>query len=335
MSNYPRFESQVELLLFFNYEDALAFFESNDLKLSPAGKFHLWLLSTAYYTEILYTKKIINSFYETTILIEHFEKYTKNFYLHCRKNHKDEIIDICKNRKSNILDNVKINEYYTKSNEFFLNTDYNFNKLLLISYNSYISELSKFEDYFDYKLKNISISAELEKTEKPEFTFLSLFIYPFYYAMINNDKNILKEILNETFKHIEIWFKYDEFINVPYQLNQFLLNKFEEQDIGKRLVVQQEIIKILNANNKINIKSNESCYIATMAYKDINHPKVQNFRDFRDNYLSKTVLGNHFIKYYYKHSPKWVKVLEHHKTINKLIRFGLDILNCFIPKSKL
>ena len=79
----------------------------------------------------------------------------------------------------------------------------------------------------------------------------------------------------------------------------------------------------------------KSCYIATMAYEDINHPKVQNFRDFRDDYLAKTVLGNLFIKYYYKYSPSWVKVLEPHKTINKLIRLGLDILNYFIPKSKL
>ena len=82
-------------------------------------------------------------------------------------------------------------------------------------------------------------------------------------------------------------------------------------------------------------ESEPFCYIATMAYEDINHPKVQNFRDFRDNYLSETVLGNVFIKYYYKYSPSWVKVLEPHKTINKLIRLGLDILNYFIPKSKL
>lgn len=335
MNSYPNFESHVELLLFFNYEDALVFFESNDLKLSPAGKFHLWLLSTAYYTEILYSQKIINNFYEITILLEHFERYTNNFYFYCKKNYKNELIDICISKKSDILDNVKINEYYTKGNEFFLRTDFNFNKLLLMSYNGYIEELSKLKDYFDYTSKNLAIIAEIKENEKPQFTFLSLFIYPFYYAIINNDKDVLKGILDNTFNKYEIWLKYDDFINVPYQLNHFLLDKFEEKGIGERLVVQQEIHKILNTNNKIKGKSNESCYIATMAYKDINHPKVQNFRDFRDDYLAKNVLGNLFIKYYYKYSPSWVKVLEPHKTINRLIRLGLDILNYFIPKSKL
>lgn len=93
-----------------------------------------------------------------------------------------------------------------------------------------------------------------------------------------------------------------------------------------------------NAKSKhivIKTESEPFCYIATLAYEDINHPKVQNFRDYRDDYLTKTALGNLFIKYYYKYSPSVVRALEPYKRINKLIRLGLDILNYFIPKSKL
>ncbi|MCM1094541.1 MAG: hypothetical protein NC421_11360 [Lachnospiraceae bacterium] len=78
--------------------------------------------------------------------------------------------------------------------------------------------------------------------------------------------------------------------------------------------------------NSLNSRLNPSggCYIATMAYGDYNHPQVMVLRDFRDSFLAKRDWGQHFIKYYYAHSPNWVEKLKHHKTINAVIRKVLD-----------
>ena len=75
---------------------------------------------------------------------------------------------------------------------------------------------------------------------------------------------------------------------------------------------------------------NDGCYIATMAYQDINHPKVQVFRMFRDNTLVNYEAGRRFISFYYAHSPSWVKVLKGKKRINYVIRKLLDGMVYFI-----
>ena len=76
--------------------------------------------------------------------------------------------------------------------------------------------------------------------------------------------------------------------------------------------------------------SKDGCYIATMAYHDINHPKVQVFRMFRDNTLVNYEAGRRFISFYYEHSPSWVKVLKDKKRINYVIRKLLDGMVYFI-----
>jgi len=72
------------------------------------------------------------------------------------------------------------------------------------------------------------------------------------------------------------------------------------------------------------------CYIATMVYGDYNHPQVLVLRDFRDSFLAHFHLGQTFIKFYYKHSPGWVKALENKKTLNKIIKGILNIIINFI-----
>lgn len=74
------------------------------------------------------------------------------------------------------------------------------------------------------------------------------------------------------------------------------------------------------------------CYIATMAYGDYDHPQVIELRKFRDNYLSKSSLGRHFIKFYYKNSPNWVEKLKNKTTINRTIRYSLNMLISIIKK---
>jgi hypothetical protein len=66
------------------------------------------------------------------------------------------------------------------------------------------------------------------------------------------------------------------------------------------------------------------CYIATMAYGDYDHPQVLELRKFRDDFLSKTIIGRNFIKLYYKYSPKLVQMLKNRQGVNLIIRKGLD-----------
>lgn len=57
-------------------------------------------------------------------------------------------------------------------------------------------------------------------------------------------------------------------------------------------------------------ESNSSCYVVTATYNDINHPVVSDFRDFRDNYLNKSVLGRLFINFYYHMGPFLAKMIR-------------------------
>jgi|GEM_PF-1654094 hypothetical protein len=92
----------------------------------------------------------------------------------------------------------------------------------------------------------------------------------------------------------------------------------------------QEKIRKRNSNYNNNSSSNQSCYIATLAYQDINHPKVEIFRQFRDNTLVNYSFGRFFIEKYYKYSPKIVEFLRPFTLINYFIRKILDIIILFI-----
>jgi len=74
----------------------------------------------------------------------------------------------------------------------------------------------------------------------------------------------------------------------------------------------------------ISSATDKGCYIATMAYGDYDHPQVMELRRFRDGFLSKTIVGRRFIKFYYKYSPSLVEKLKNKQSINLIIRKGLD-----------
>jgi hypothetical protein len=79
-------------------------------------------------------------------------------------------------------------------------------------------------------------------------------------------------------------------------------------------------------------KTDDSCFIATHIYEDINHPKVLELRYFRDNFLKKSFIGEVIVKYYYLYSPRLVQKLKNKKTANLIIKFFLDILVRLISK---
>ncbi|MFW5700856.1 MAG: CFI-box-CTERM domain-containing protein [Cyclobacteriaceae bacterium] len=101
-------------------------------------------------------------------------------------------------------------------------------------------------------------------------------------------------------------------------------------DFRQRYESQKQSLNNLKRNiQRANSRSSSSggCYIATMAYGRYDHPQVMILREFRDDVLSKTLIGRIFIQFYYATSPHLVRVLENQKTINRYIR---NILNRII-----
>lgn len=83
-------------------------------------------------------------------------------------------------------------------------------------------------------------------------------------------------------------------------------------------------------NNKVYsntpIKSKEGCYIATACYGSYDTPELLVFRNYRDNVLSKSLLGRLFIRCYYLISPFLVKVFLNKYGINRATRKLLDVI---------
>lgn len=86
-----------------------------------------------------------------------------------------------------------------------------------------------------------------------------------------------------------------------------------------------------DSTNSSSKRSSSGCYIATMAYGDYQHPQVILLRKFRDERLTRNLIGNHFITFYYSTSPHLVKLLKNNKRINSHIR---RLLNTFIKYIK-
>jgi hypothetical protein len=70
--------------------------------------------------------------------------------------------------------------------------------------------------------------------------------------------------------------------------------------------------------------TNSSCFIATAAMGNYNHPVVVDLRSFRDNWLLKKKWGANFTIWYYQNGPKAARVIEQ-STILRLLTFILIV----------
>lgn len=61
-----------------------------------------------------------------------------------------------------------------------------------------------------------------------------------------------------------------------------------------------------------------SCFIATAAMGDYNHPVVMDLRLFRDNWLLKREWGVKFTNWYYTHGPKAARVIDKSTMLKKI-----------------
>ena len=73
------------------------------------------------------------------------------------------------------------------------------------------------------------------------------------------------------------------------------------------------------------------CYIATACYGSYDCVQVLTFRNYRDEYLSQTIVGRLFIKAYYALSPPIARWLKNKDSINIFVREKLlDQLHDFL-----
>jgi hypothetical protein len=66
-----------------------------------------------------------------------------------------------------------------------------------------------------------------------------------------------------------------------------------------------------------------NCFIATAAYGSAFAPAVKTLRAFRDEFLYPFKLGRKFIKFYYRNSPFYAKIIQNNEFLKALARYSL------------
>nr|WP_300983443.1 CFI-box-CTERM domain-containing protein [Roseicyclus sp.] len=67
-----------------------------------------------------------------------------------------------------------------------------------------------------------------------------------------------------------------------------------------------------------------TCFVATCAYGNANHPDVADLRLYRDNVLSQTALGRHFIIFYYRFGPYLARWMEPYPRLKQITKLALS-----------
>ena len=72
------------------------------------------------------------------------------------------------------------------------------------------------------------------------------------------------------------------------------------------------------------------CFIATAAYGSRLAPEVAMLREFRDRYLLTNGLGQAFVEWYYRVSPRAAAFIAEHESLKTAVRWGLAPIVCGI-----
>lgn len=116
------------------------------------------------------------------------------------------------------------------------------------------------------------------------------------------------------------------------------IDTFRMLDKSGKLTRQSVVtdIKTGAGNMRIESKSGATCFVASVAYDDPNHPDVMFLRLFRDQALCHHEIGKAFIVWYWRNGPKLAKFVARSRILKVLARFhiaGLVLLIRRIWKS--
>ena len=185
--------------------------------------------------------------------------------------------------------------------------------------------LMKFIMYFKHCEENLMKLSHYNHNEFksviPIITDVIISDFKKHYNVIPKSSDEYKRFL---FSREEMFDKGKRF-NVHLTTSDFdLIMDALDSEYRKYIGYEKAVRPSVSVNNPPQKK--EGCYIATMVYGDYNHPSVLELREFRDNSLRKSILGNEFIKIYYKISPILVRKFENNKSINQVTKGILDKL---------
>lgn len=150
-------------------------------------------------------------------------------------------------------------------------------------------------------------------------------------AIVRNAQGMVVTVVNsaqETYALIHNIFGLKNIVDEAYDLTNTLASFDMLPEL--RLQFQKNREVITSIRNQLYMatapkpKSSTGCYVATMAYGSYDHPQVIVLRKFRDEVLSNSKLGRLFIKLYYTYSPKFVEKVKNRRTLNIIIRKGLN-----------
>lgn len=74
------------------------------------------------------------------------------------------------------------------------------------------------------------------------------------------------------------------------------------------------------------------CFVLTACYGNEDHPVVIDFRNFRDDFLLRSDIGNRLVDFYYKHSPRIAKSIETMPVIKMLLRGLFRVVRLCLPR---
>lgn len=104
------------------------------------------------------------------------------------------------------------------------------------------------------------------------------------------------------------------------------IDAFNMLEKGGKLTAQKVTsdIKTGAGNMRIESKSGATCFVASVAYDDPNHPDVMFLRCFRDNVLNNSKNGQVFITWYWRNGPKLANVVGKSAVLRKVARFSIS-----------
>lgn len=171
--------------------------------------------------------------------------------------------------------------------------------------------LNKFENYFGQNDCGCGANHyELVKAYK--FYWDKYFSYCSDYLQLtkyNPAAVINKGLLFKAFMSCKDFFK---FLDKDYHKSDYIADsgKFFEAILDTYTKIEEYLTE----------KQNPSCFVATATYNNPMHPDVIYLRYFRDYYLSKTLFGQLFIKFYYLVGPYLAVLPKRFSVIKKISR---------------
>ena len=109
-------------------------------------------------------------------------------------------------------------------------------------------------------------------------------------------------------------------------------------NLDKRGKLNRQVVRseINTGAGRMNIesKSGATCFVASTAFGDPNHPDVVYLRRFRDEWLSKRHLGRIFISFYWKLGPKLARMIEPSPRIKRMAKRMIQALVLHIKRAK-